>query len=40
LNFLKAELVPFIKANYRGDAARRILGGLSRGPIHSLRHVF
>ena len=33
LSFLKAELIPFVQANYRADPARRILGGHSFGGL-------
>ena len=40
LNFLKAELIPFIETNYRGDPARRILGGHSLGGLFTLYAMF
>jgi len=40
LNFLKTELIPFIEANYRGDPARRILGGHSLGGLFTLYAMF
>jgi len=36
LHFLKAELIPFMELNYRGDPARRILGGHSLGGLFTL----
>ncbi len=40
LNFLKTELIPFLEANYRGDPARRILGGHSLGGLFTLYAMF
>jgi uncharacterized protein len=40
LNFLKAELIPFIETNYRADPARRILGGHSLGGLFTLYAMF
>ena len=36
LHFMKAELIPFIELNYRGDPTRRILGGHSLGGLFTL----
>ena len=36
LSFLKAELIPLVEAHYRGDPARRILGGHSLGGLFTL----
>ena len=40
LNFLKTELIPFMETNYRGDPARRILGGHSLGGLFTLYAMF
>jgi predicted alpha/beta superfamily hydrolase len=40
LNFIKAELIPFMEANYRGDPTRRILGGHSLGGLFTLYAMF
>ena len=40
LNFLKTELIPFLEADYRGDPARRILGGHSLGGLFTLYAMF
>jgi predicted alpha/beta superfamily hydrolase len=40
LSFIKAELIPFVEANYRGDPARRILGGHSFGGLFTLYAMF
>jgi predicted alpha/beta superfamily hydrolase len=40
LTFLKAELIPLIETNYRGDPARRILGGHSFGGLFTLYTLF
>jgi uncharacterized protein len=36
LHFMKAELIPFMELNYRGDPARRIIGGHSLGGLFAL----
>lgn len=36
LHFMKAELIPFIELNYRGEPTRRILGGHSLGGLFTL----
>jgi predicted alpha/beta superfamily hydrolase len=40
LNFIKAELIPLMEANYRGDPTRRILGGHSLGGLFTLYAMF
>jgi predicted alpha/beta superfamily hydrolase len=40
LHFLRTELIPFVEANYRGDPARRILGGHSLGGLFTLYAMF
>jgi predicted alpha/beta superfamily hydrolase len=40
LKFLESELIPFMEANYRGDPARRILGGHSLGGLFTLYAMF
>lgn len=40
LNFIKSELIPFMENNYRGDPARRILGGQSLGGLFTLYAMF
>jgi predicted alpha/beta superfamily hydrolase len=40
LSFLKTELIPFMERNYRGDPARRILGGHSLGGLFTLYAMF
>jgi predicted alpha/beta superfamily hydrolase len=40
LQFLRSELIPFTETNYRGDPARRILGGHSLGGLFTLHAMF
>jgi uncharacterized protein len=40
LKFLKTELVPFIEANYRADASRRVLQGSSFAGLFTLYAMF
>lgn len=40
LGFIKTELIPFVEDNYRGDPARRILGGHSFGGLFTLYAMF
>jgi uncharacterized protein len=40
LNFIKTELIPLMEADYRGDPARRILGGHSLGGLFTLYAMF
>lgn len=40
LKFLKAELIPFIEANYRADPSRRVLQGSSYGGLFTLYALF
>lgn len=40
LNFIEAELIPFMEANYRGEPTRRILGGHSLGGLFTLYAMF
>jgi predicted alpha/beta superfamily hydrolase len=40
LKFIKTELIPFMETNYRGDPARRILGGHSLGGLFTLYAMF
>jgi uncharacterized protein len=40
LHFMKAELIPFMELNYRGDPQRRILGGHSLGGLFTLYAMF
>jgi len=40
LHFMKAELIPFMELKYRGDPARRILGGHSLGGLFTLYAMF
>ena len=40
LAFLKTQLIPFVETQYRGDPARRILGGHSRGGLFALYTLF
>lgn len=40
LSFIKTELIPFVEGNYRGDPARRILGGHSFGGLFTLYAMF
>jgi predicted alpha/beta superfamily hydrolase len=40
LQFLRTELIPFMETNYRGDPARRILGGHSLGGLFTLYAIF
>ena len=40
LQFIKTELIPFMETNYRGDPARRILGGHSLGGLFTLYAMF
>jgi predicted alpha/beta superfamily hydrolase len=40
LHFIKAELIPFMERNYRGDPARRIIGGHSLGGLFTLYAMF
>jgi hypothetical protein len=40
LQFLRSELIPFMETNYRGDPARRILGGHSLGGLFTLHAMF
>jgi predicted alpha/beta superfamily hydrolase len=40
LSFLKTELIPFMEKNYRGDPARRVLGGHSLGGLFTLYALF
>ena len=40
LKFLKAELIPFIEANYRADSSRRVLQGSSYGGLFTLYALF
>lgn len=40
LSFIKTELIPFVEANYRGDPARRILGGHSFGGLFTFYAMF
>lgn len=40
LSFIKAELIPFVEGNYRGDPTRRILGGQSFGGLFTLYAMF
>ncbi len=40
LTFFKTELIPLVEAEYRGDPARRILGGHSLGGLFTLYTLF
>ncbi|MBV8936589.1 MAG: alpha/beta hydrolase [Alphaproteobacteria bacterium] len=40
LAFLKAELIPFVEANYRADPSRRVLLGSSLGGLFTLYAMF
>jgi predicted alpha/beta superfamily hydrolase len=40
LRFLETELIPHVEKNYRGDPARRILGGHSLGGLFTLYTLF
>jgi predicted alpha/beta superfamily hydrolase len=40
LKFLKAELIPFIEANYRADSSRRVLQGSSYAGLFTLYALF
>jgi predicted alpha/beta superfamily hydrolase len=40
LTFLKAELIPFIEANYRADSSRRLLQGSSYAGLFTLYAMF
>ena len=40
LKLIRSELIPLVEANYRGDPARRILGGHSFGGLFTLYAMF